>query len=318
MNKIERLNAVFNNECPDYTPAGFWFHYPASMTPEEIGDAHVKLYRDIDADIIKVMDDNFGNMLTQNIKIAKASDWREIEVPGKDCEHYTRMERTIRRIAEAAGNEVMIFPTMWSPFKLALFAWMGNGGSDESFMKHCTEDPESVITGVNKIAVAVAEWVQGYMEAGASGLYFTGQFSEPQRFSAEQWEALVKPSDLKVLNRVKELGGRNILHICGEVEHGFKTCPERYRDYPCDLVNWDVHRNDLTLEEGHRLFGKPVLGGMDNHGVLTEGSYEEIAQAAKAVVERYGKQGFMLGADCTVPGDIDIKRLQAAVNAVRE
>lgn len=28
MNKIERMQAVFAGKAPDYTPAGFWFHYP--------------------------------------------------------------------------------------------------------------------------------------------------------------------------------------------------------------------------------------------------------------------------------------------------
>ena len=35
MNKIERMQAVFAGKAPDYTPAGFWFHYPADLTAEE-------------------------------------------------------------------------------------------------------------------------------------------------------------------------------------------------------------------------------------------------------------------------------------------
>lgn len=317
MNKIERLQAVLANQVPDVIPGGFWCHYPATLTPEETAQAHINLYRTIDADIIKVMDDNFGRMLTKDVKIETVSDWRNIQLPGRDCEHYRRMESIVRLIAEEVGGEVMIFPTLWSPFKLALFTLQSQGGNDESFMKDCREDPESIVIGVQKIADALADWTKGYLAAGASGVYYAGQFSEPQRFSAEEWERLVKPSDLTVLNTVKENGGKVMLHICGEVEHGFRTSPERYVDYPSDIVNWDVHRNELSLEEGHKLFGKPVLGGMDNHGVLLEGTLEEIAAEAKRVAEKYGKQGFMLGGDCTVPGTLDLERLKTAIAAAK-
>lgn len=74
MNKIERMQAVFAGKAPDYTPADFWFHYPADLTAEEAAEAHVKLYRQLDNDIIKVMDDSFGHMVTEGIAIQKPSD----------------------------------------------------------------------------------------------------------------------------------------------------------------------------------------------------------------------------------------------------
>lgn len=74
MNKIERMQAVFAGKAPDYTPAGFWFHYPADLTAEEAAEAHVKLYRQLDNDIIKVMDDSFGHMVTEGVAIQKPSD----------------------------------------------------------------------------------------------------------------------------------------------------------------------------------------------------------------------------------------------------
>lgn len=67
MNKIERMKAVLENKTPDYTPAGFWFHFPAKFTAEEAAEGQLKLYRELDNDIIKVMDDNFGNMFTKMV-----------------------------------------------------------------------------------------------------------------------------------------------------------------------------------------------------------------------------------------------------------
>ena len=317
MNKIERMKKVFANETPDLTPAGFWFHYSAELSAEETAEAHLRLYHEVGGDIIKIMDDTFGHMMTEGTVIREASDWRKLELPGRDCFQYRKMEKVIRLIADQVGSEVMIFPTLWSPFKIASFTYCFAGSDDATFMKHCAEDPESVLVGVGKIADALTDWVAGFLAAGASGVYYSGQFSEPKRFDEATWRKLVTPSDLQVLREVKRLGGYNILHICGEAEHGFESSPRRYAEYPCDLVNWDTHRAGLTLEEGRAFFGKPILGGMDNHGLLIQGAPQDIAEGAKKITAAMGRRGFMLGADCTVPSDIDLDKLRAAVAAAK-
>ena len=173
MNKRERMEALFNQRDTDYVPAGFWFHYPASYTVEQHLEGHLKLFYETDQDIIKLMDDNFGHFLTKDVHIEKAEDWRNIQLPGRNCEHYKNMEALIRGAVEKVGQEAMIFPTMWSPFKIASFTYVFGGSSDEVFMKHCEEDPDSVLAGVKAIADVLEDWVDGFMEAGADGLYYS-------------------------------------------------------------------------------------------------------------------------------------------------
>ena len=319
MNKVERMKAVFENREPDHVPVGFWFHYPKDLSLDERAQAHVDLCREVGTDIIKVMDDNFGQFVTQGITITKPSDWRNIRLPGKDCSHYQHMTELVKRILEKPGGDAMVFPTMWSPFKIASFTYLCAGSTDQQFMEHCKEDPESIKEGVKILGETLREWIRDYLEIGSSGIYYSGQFSEPQRFDEETWSQLVKPSDLMVLGATKEMTGKyNIVHICGEVEFGFQSSPRRYTGYPGDLFNWDVHRTDLSLEEGREVFKTPILGGLDNHGVLLEGSLEEIREESKRVIGAMGKKGFMLGADCTVPATIDWARLKAAAEAAAE
>ena len=100
MNKRERMEALFNQRETDYVPAGFWFHYPASYTVEQHLEGHLKLFHETDQDIIKLMDDNFGHFLTKDVHIEKAEDWRNIQLPGRNCEHYKNMEALIRGAVE--------------------------------------------------------------------------------------------------------------------------------------------------------------------------------------------------------------------------
>ena len=74
----------------------------------------------------------------------------------------------------------------------------------------------------------------------------------------------------------------------------------------------------ICPEAGRAVFQKPILGGLDNHGVLIEGSLEEIRAETERIIRSMGKRGFMLGADCTVPASIDWARLRAAVEAAEQ
>ena len=320
MTKIERLGAVFRNDTPDCTPAGFWLHYPSDWDPKKTAQAHLKLYRETGMDIIKIMDDSAGNYFTNGVNIAKSADWRGVAFPGTDSAHYRRMSELIKLVADAASGEVMLFPTVWSPFKMASFTYAASRGatgqprSDADLMNDCASDPDSVAVGLDAIASVLEEFVAGYVESGGNGIYYSAQFSEPGRFTDERWEKLVKPYDIRVLNAAKKAGGLIITHICGEPEYEFRTSPARYAGYPGDLFNWAVHRNDLDLNGGRELFGTPVMGGMHNRGVLINGDEASIRAEVRRVIQHAGKKGFMLGADCTVPSDISYDRLRIAVD----
>jgi uroporphyrinogen decarboxylase len=61
------------------------------------------------------------------------------------------------------------------------------------------------------------------------------------------------------------------------------------------------------------MFKRPNMGGLDRHGVLTTGSLEQIEGEVKRVLKDAPKQ-FILGADCTVPGDLEWSRLRQAIS----
>jgi uroporphyrinogen decarboxylase len=223
----------------------------------------------------------------------------------------TKLHPVLKQLLDTIGHEALIFQTIFSPFKTAV-----NTYGDALVMAHAKEAPDQVAAAMKILAEVLAEWAEGFVELGVAGLFYAAQFSEPGRFAKAAWDKLVSAGDLAVLAAAEKKGGWNILHICGEPEYQFRTQPEWYRNYPAAIVNWSVKDTGLSLAAGKKLFNKPVLGGMNNKGVILSGSDEEIRTEVEQVLRSVEKEGFMLGADCTIQGKgISHLKLKAAVDA---
>ena len=75
------------------------------------------------------------------------------------------------------------------------------------------------------------------------------------------------------------------------------------------------------MGEGEEIFGhRCVIGGFDNNadGVLYSGTKEEVQAETRAILDRAGTRGVILGADCTVPKDIDPERFNWVRDAAAE
>ena len=77
---------------------------------------------------------------------------------------------------------------------------------------------------------------------------------------------------------------------------------------------------EMDIPSGREFFGgKPALGGLDNRkeGVLYSGNEEEIRKAVRELIETCGKKGFLLGADCTIPGDLPVEHVRWVLEEAR-
>ena len=69
----------------------------------------------------------------------------------------------------------------------------------------------------------------------------------------------------------------------------------------------------LSLAQAAAIFNRPVMGGLDRHGVLQTGTPEEVRQAAAAVLKD-APAHVMLGANCTVDAKTPMANLRAAID----
>lgn len=298
---------------PDKIPAGFWYHYDENFTVKEMTEAHLKTYRETNVDVYKIMQD-YIQKIDAVVKVP--SDWKDVRFPGKSSPVFQSLLDVAKGILDATGHDAIAFQTMFGPLKTAVQTY----GYD-LVMEHCKQAPQLVADAVMRIAEAQTEWAAGFIEAGVDGLFYSGQFSEPGRFTKEEFDILVKPGDLMVLEAAEKAGGTNLLHICGEPDYSYKSTPAWYVEYPFAIVNWSVKDTGIGLKEGKALFGgKPVLGGMDNRGYILDGEDSQIVAAARASIESVGTmEGYMLGADCTIQGNcISNQKIAVAVETAHE
>lgn len=312
MTRKDRALAAVRGELPDRAPAAFWLHFPASMHHgTEAVQAHLRFYEETETDILKVMNEN----LLPRQPLATASDWRHIRPLRLDEPFVADQLDITKAIADAVGDEAVVIATIHGVFASAFHTAFGREDYEQKragLVAHYREAPEAVKAGFRAIAEGLAAFTQASLDAGAQGIYYAALGGEQTLFTGEEFAELLEPLDRAVLDAASGASAFNILHICKD--HVDLT---RYASYRPQVVNWAVHEANPPLSEGRELFPEStLLGGLDDRaGVLVTGSDEEIDAAVAATIEQLGPRRLILGADCTLPTDIDYRRIRQAVRA---
>jgi len=314
MNKIERVRAVLRGEAVDRVPAGFWFHFdPEFAGGEAMARRHLTYYRAADPDIMKVMNDT-GYAPIGTLQVRAPGDWRRLEpTPLSDPLFQSHLDG-LKRIVDAIGDEVLVMTTCFNPFHEAVAvirasdprAQGGEVHARDVLLEQLRSDPEPVLGALQVMAEDQARLYRACItEAGAHGIYFSAQGGERDLMTDEEHARFFKPYDLHVLNALSGVAEFVVGHFCGK---GVNL--ERFRDYPVQMANWAHQSGNLSLTEGQELFGGiAILGGLDERGPLVYGPREALRAEVQAALDAMGDRGFMLGAGCTVPSDIDVANL---------
>ncbi|MDL2233197.1 hypothetical protein LJC63_06410 [Ruminococcaceae bacterium OttesenSCG-928-L11] len=315
MNKRERVLNAMNCLPVDRPPVGFWFHFSGEEAKGQACiDAHLRFYNNSKVDFAKVMCDSyFPFPIPESIK--EPADWATLQPIGRDHPFIQEQLARAKGVKEGLQEDICVFYNVFAPFSSIRF-----GSSDEFVMRSLREAPEAVAHALNVIGqdnALLAELM--VTEAGMDGVYYCVQGGEGDRFTYEEYRRLITPSDKMVLEHVNRFSTNNILHCCGWA--GIKNRMELWQDYPAKVINWAVFVEDLTIEAGREFFsGKAALGGFDNRkeAPLYSGTKDEVQRFARELVAANPAPGFLIGADCTLPADVERERLNWVVEAISE
>lgn len=316
MNKRERVLAALNNQPVDRPPVGFWFHFQADQgVGEACVKAHLDYYNHIDVDMVKIMCDSYFDYPNPVAKSARSpQDWYKMQPLGPDSPFIREQVARAKAVKAGLKDDMVVIYNVFAPFSLIRF-----GTSDELVTRHLREDPKAVQYALDVIAKDAALLSELLIrEAGIDGIYYCVQGGEKDRMSVETYRQLIGPSDRAVLEHANRFSENNVLHCCGWA--GIPNHLEDWQDYPAKAINWACFIEDMDLSQGKVFFGgKCVLGGFDNRpgGVLFSGTRMEVEACTRALVQKAGTTGVILGADCTLPASIDKERIGWVVETVR-
>jgi len=303
MNKIQRLRATLNGRMPDRVPASFWFHLPKEMAHGKASvKEHLEYYRQTDLDFLKIMNEH-PYKVEHKIKIP--SDWRKIKPAPLSSDFYQAQLDELKMITDQLGGECLTTTTIFNPFS------SGNHASGKLVTEHLKMDPESVNIGLGTIAESLAEFAEACLGVGVDGIYFSAQGGEADRFEENEFLEYIQPHDLTVLKAIDGKGDLNIIHICRD-----NIRLHLYSNYPGDVINWAATaKHNIPLKEGKRFFNRPILGGLDNRGLIVDGTPEEIQTRVHTIIQSFGPLNLIIGADCTLPTNINRDHIRAAIEA---
>ena len=292
-------------EYTDGIPAAFFQHFdPSQRHGQAAVDAQHGFYRATDMDFLKIMFDDIYPKFT----VTKPEDWRHVPDFSPQDPVFTQQIELAARLVDEVGKEAYVFQTIFSPFVSAGCAVSPIPTWDEIVTPHFREDPQAMTEGLTKIGRTLAAFAQDIAKTGIDGFYVSLQGGEYRRYSEEFFDTWFKPMDLLLLDALVATGKKVILHICG-----INMRLESYYDYPGDIVNMACVDNGIPLAQAKRSFGRPIMGGIPNHGVIVEGTKDEVEQQVRDAMA-IDTRGIMLGADCTIPREVLPQRLRWAAD----
>lgn len=316
MNKRERVLAAMNGQPVDRPPVGFWFHFPEEkQAGAACVQAHLDYYNSIDVDMVKIMCDGYFDYPNPAAKAAREpDDWFAMKPLGPDSAFIREQVARARAVKAGLRDDMVVIYNVFCPFSYIRF-----GVGNDLVMRHLREKPEAILYALEVIAEDASLLAEKLItEAGLDGVYYCVQGGEHDRFTAEEYRRLISPSDLRVLTHAQRFARANVLHCCGWA--GIPNHMEVWQDYPAQAVNWACFVEDMDMTAGKAFFGgRCVLGGFDNRpgGVLFSGTRDQVTRAVHRLVAQAGTNGIILGADCTLPAQIDIQRIGWVVDAVK-
>lgn len=302
--KRELILSVLDQSKPNkYVPAAFFLHFDNKLGAKAVQD-HIIFFRSTNMDIVKVQ----YEVVVPRLDIKTPEDWNKVPVYG--AEFFEPQLAVIEDLARELKDEALILPTVYSPVAL-LHQTVG-----ENFVELVRKDPEAARPALENITRSIENYLYAARQRGADGFYISSQGGDTKTFGKTNiFKDIIRPYDKRVSETASYIAPVNILHIC-DYGSSYEEI-DSYTDYPASIINPPIHleKGTVNLKRVQEVFGRPVFGGLDRLGPLVTGTLEQ-AKAEVDEVLKNAPDNFILGADCTVPGDTDYDRLRAVIDYV--
>ncbi|MBI4181269.1 MAG: hypothetical protein HY528_04990 [Chloroflexi bacterium] len=308
MTHWERIRATLRGQENDRVAVSMWRHFYGSETSaQSLAEAMLAFQSKFDWDFVKVnprasyhgegwglgvkYESNREPKVVQT-PIKEPDDWLKLEVLPLDRGVLLEHLEALKLIAKGLNREVPFLMTVFTPLSIAADL----APSEEIFLQYLRQHTDKVRYALDVITETFIRFTRACFDRGTSGLFYaTTSWATSDRMTSEEYLALARPYDLKILNALPP-AEFNILHVCKQ--HNFLRF---LQDYPVQAFNWDARGSgNPSLAEGRSMVkGKVVIGGIRHGKDLVEAKPQQLTDEVSELRSSMGQNGWMLSAGCT-------------------
>ena len=303
------LSLLDESRRQTYIPAGFFIHFdPYFHKGQPAVDKHLDYFRYTGMDFVKIQ---YENVFPHIPGIRTPDDWANMPLYEKDF--YENQLFIVENLVKAAKQEALVIMTLYSPFMCAAYT-----AGLERITEHIRKNPLKVKKGMEIITESLMIFVKECIRLGIDGFYHSTQGGESHRFKDPALFAdCIKPYDLRLMEEINRCCFFNILHVCDY--HGGYDDLSIYLNYPGHVVNSSLQlgSKEISGQDISEMFKRPFMGGLDRKGIIARGNPDEVKKAVLKILENAPDQ-FILGADCTLPGDVNWDNIKAAITTAHQ
>lgn len=316
MNKRERVIAAFQGKEVDHVPVCMWQHVPPAFWGDDdrFAAEQARFYRNTDVDFMKLSGDKYFGWPSPVLRdIERAAQLYDVQPLGPRHPFIRGQIERAKKVMAALGGDCVTLQLVFVPLSCIRLA-IGY----PMMMRLIREDPEAMKHACAAVAEDQKALVRGLIqEAGVDGIFYSVQNGEENRFTAQEYRDWVMPSDKAVLDYANSLSDLNAIHFCA-----WEEIPNRlsvWQDYKAAVVSWSRYFDIMDIQEAKKHFGCTVWGGFDNRpgSFLYTATREEIEREVSSLIAHGGKTGYILGADCSIHGELPEERIRWVAEAAR-
>ena len=315
MNSKERVIAAIEGQEVDQLPTGFWYHFdPRSFdSVEETVQNHLRFHEETQVDILKVMNEN---PFPYTQKIESAKDWLKVKPIGKHPQFITKQTEITQRVVDGLDGKAFTLLTLHGTWASTWHARGGPDGYSEGagfLARLLREDPRAMSHIFEMVSDALCDLIDSVSSTGVDGIYYSALGGERYLISDAEYTEWVRPWDEKIMAYANQAFKYNFLHMCKDDLNLY-----RFAGIEAAVVNWGSNiPSNPSLKDGWKHFpDSAILGGFDNtKGLLFDGDIDALKAHIYKIKQQVGSRKVILGADCTVQGQIDTRQLRRVKEA---
>jgi uroporphyrinogen decarboxylase len=322
MNKKERVDAALRGEPVDRVPVSLWGHdFEREWGAQPLTEAMVENYTRFDWDFLKVnpracyhaegwgakyrpSGEKYKAPVFEYTPIKNASDWKRLRPLEPNRASFGEQLRALQLINHAIGFEAYFIQTLFCPLGVAKYLVGGNDPVKQTIR----EDRTAMHAALRVITETLTMYAIACLEYGASGIFYaTNRWASEGMLTPDQYHEFGEQYDLEILDAIKSRSKFNILHICGKGIYF-----DLFSSYPVQAINWAAtSEGNPDLREGKLRTSKAIMGGIDEHNTLKNGSPMQVQDEVGKALDLTGSRRFLLAPGCAVPPDAPVKNIEA-------